>query len=359
LNKIKLCSNDCIFCFVKQLPKNLRKSLYVKDDDFLLSFTKGNFITLTNVKKQDIEKIIKYRLEPLYISIHSTNEDVRRIIFGNESNMSGIKNLKYLDKNKIETHIQIVVVPEINDGNFLRQTLNDLIENYKFIKSIGIVPVGITKYNQDHRLKNFYSNQALEIISLSQEFKDRVYLSDEFFLIAGIELPQYSYYKKFYQIENGIGIAADFIRQTHQALDKYKKKIIKRLNTLEKREKVLIITAEYGYEVFLKYLGNIYQFLLENDLLLNFDYKFEKIKNYSLGGNVKVTGLLFGNDIISHLNKKDLSIYGKILLPDIIFNDEGLTLDSYKKEYFKKNYKNLKIIKTNGASFVKGLFNVR
>ncbi len=359
MNKIKVCSNDCIFCFVKQLPNNLRKTLYIKDDDFLLSFTKGNFITLTNLKEKDIEKIIKYKLEPLYISIHSTNENVRKIIFGNESNMAGLKNFKYLDKNKIKTHLQIVLVPQINDGDFLIETLNDLINNYRFIKSIGIVPVGITKFNKDRRLKSFNAEQALDVIKISEIFKDKVYLSDEFFLIADVKIPKYSYYKKFYQIENGIGIAADFIYQVMESLDKNKQKIKKRLENLKNKENVLIITGEYGYEVFSKYLGEVYRFLEDNQLLTYFDFKFEKIANSSLGGNVKIAGLLFGNDIITHLSEKDLSIYGKILLPDIIFNDEGLTLDSYKREYFLKKFKNLEIIKTNGLSFVKGLFNVR
>ncbi|MEA2016519.1 MAG: DUF512 domain-containing protein, partial [Actinomycetota bacterium] len=145
---IKTCNNNCIFCFVKQLPRNLRSTLYVKDDDFLLSYMYGNFITLTNIGKKDLERIVRYRLEPLFVSVHSLDREVREVVFGNKKNMKGIENLKFLDKNGIKTNIQIVLCPGINDGNNMRNTLLNLITGYRNIMSIGIVPVGITKYNR-------------------------------------------------------------------------------------------------------------------------------------------------------------------------------------------------------------------
>ena len=155
IKKIKKCCNKCIFCFIDQLPVNLRSSLYLKDDDYLESFKHGNFITLTNLNKKDIENIIKYNLSPLYISFHSVDEKVRNLLFGNKNHKKSLNILKILDENKIKTHIQIVLCPGINDGSNLLNTLNFLTCNFKNILSIGIVPVGITKYNKNSLLLSF------------------------------------------------------------------------------------------------------------------------------------------------------------------------------------------------------------
>jgi putative radical SAM enzyme (TIGR03279 family) len=321
LNNIKKCCNDCIFCFVKQLPKNLRKTLYLKDDDYILSFTKGNFITLTNLTQRDLDKIIKYDLSPLYVSVHSTDNEIRKILFNNPSHAIGLKNLRYLDSNGIETHIQIVLMPGINDGNSLKETLNDLKRQYHHIRTIGIVPVGITKYNKDTRLKVVDRQKALETINIVRDYED-IFVSDEFFLIAGEKIPSHLYYKDFSQIENGIGMTSDFLYQSHKFLVNYGKRIKSGNKKNMANKRILIITSEYGSKIFLENFQEVYSFIKDNNLSTRAGLEFEVISNVFLGSNIKVTGLLSGHDIINALQKKDTENYDKILLPDIIFNDE-------------------------------------
>jgi len=171
LKKIKICKNNCIFCFIAQLPENLRPTLYIKDDDYIESFSHGNFITLTNVTKKDIENIIRFKIEPLHISVHSFNPDIRNIIFGNTKTVSAIDTLFLLDKNNVRTNIQIVLCPGINDADDLENTLDILTGSFKKVLSIGIVPVGITKYNRNPLLKPFDSDSSKKLINYIQGYR--------------------------------------------------------------------------------------------------------------------------------------------------------------------------------------------
>jgi NifB/MoaA-like Fe-S oxidoreductase len=313
LNKIRICNNDCIFCFVKQLPKNLRPTLYIKDDDYLQSFINGNFITLTNIKEKDLNKIIKYNLYPLYISLHSFDIKIRNKIFQNKNSISGVKNLKILDNNGIKTNIQIVLCPGINDGKDLENTLTKLTKYFNNIISIGIVPVGITKYNNYSELKPYTKISASEIIInfLNQIFK---FFQDN--------------KKKF------------FINLIDNNNNPYKKGI-------------LVITSEYGKHVIINTLKIIGEKWKDFNLLVNPYLKVISIKNDFFGGNIKVTGLLSGIDIISNLKKIKITKYSKIIIPDCIFNKDNLTIDNYRKHEIKRISNRIKIIPEDGLSFVK------
>jgi putative radical SAM enzyme (TIGR03279 family) len=363
---MKKCRNNCIFCFINQLPENLRSSLYIKDDDYLESFKFGNFITLTNLYRKDIENILKYNLTPLYVSFHSADNNIRNILFGNKVNKKASDILKILDLNNIKSHIQIVLCPGINDGNDLLNTLAFLNNNFKNILSVGIVPVGITDFNKNPLLFKFEDESSKKIITIidnyykTEGFKKNVLLSDEFYIMAGQDFPQYKLYGSFSQIENGVGLCRNFIYES----DIYLKKISSILSNASLNKKILILTSEYFFQVMINQIEKIKNFNREKTLNLNIKLKVNYIKNYFLGGNVKVAGLLSYHDFIcwynsqDTLNKKEYGKYDKILMPDIIFNKEGFTLDNKRKNDFLNIYKNIRFIKPDGKSFLKEIFDL-
>lgn len=219
--RIKRCRNKCLFCFVEQLPKGLRKSLYVKDEDYRASFLYGNYITLTNLKNEDYNRIKKLFLSPLYISVHATDTEVRNQLLGNYEAPPILIELKKLAKNKIRMHTQIVLCPGINDGDVLEKTILDLYKFYPYVSSIAVVPVGLTKYHKNN-LKPVTKSKAEEVINLVEAFQNRfkkkhgiaiVYLADEFYIKAQKNFPQSSIYDDFPQIENGVGMVPLFIKE--------------------------------------------------------------------------------------------------------------------------------------------------
>ncbi|MCG2788824.1 MAG: DUF512 domain-containing protein [Actinomycetia bacterium] len=349
MNKIKTCANNCIFCFISQLPQGLRATLYIKDDDYLESYRHGNFITLTNLSKKDLEKIIKYRIEPLHISLHSFDEKIRNKLFGNTCNIRAINSLADLDKNRIKTNIQIVLCPGINDGKDIEKTLSRLVSDFKNILSTGIVPVGITKYNKINDLIGFDKKRCLALINFIKNFKsskksdrncNKIFLSDEFYIMAGMDFPEYNSYGRFYQIQNGIGKSVNFLKQADSWFEKSKVGG----NYLKKRGSILVITSEYGEVILKKSLEKRYNVA---------NVKILAVKNDLLGGNVKVTGLLTGKDIIESLKKENLEKFSKILIPECIFNSEGNTLDDISRAAIKSFDRKIKIIKENGFIFTK------
>lgn len=370
MSKIKSCQNNCIFCFIAQLPENLRPTLYIKDDDYIESFSHGNFITLTNLSKKDIENIVKFKIEPLHVSVHSFNPDTRNTLFGNKNTACAIDNLYILDKNNIRTNIQIVLCPGINDSTDLVNTLDILTGNFKKILSIGIVPVGITKYNKNPLLKSFDKNSSKKLIDFISGYRQnikqnpsakKVYLSDEFYLIAENSFPDAKEYGRFLQMQNGIGKSTDFINDFKMEISSLEKKHSTDKNSLESnlvkisRNACLVITSEYGAMVleqcivFLKIVLEKYCLKYQNSI------KLQPVRNIFFGGNVKVTGLLAGKDVLDVLNGCDLNKYERILIPEIIFNRDGLTLDDTDINVFKSLDPKIRIVKDNAKDMVKHL----
>ncbi len=325
----------------------------------------GNFVTLTNVNKEDLNKIIKYKLEPLYISVHSLNDNIREILFGNKKNICGISNLKFLDKNGVKSNIQIVLCPGINDEKDLENTLFTLINDYKNILSIGIVPVGITKFNKECNLKSYNKKSAIKIINFIDSFKKYnrslkkagiIYLSDEFYIMSGIRFPEYKCYGNFYQIENGIGKSVFFLKQIKDFIGNYSTGGAISFKTDDNTGHILLLTSEYGEIIIKNALDIILRKSGNNGKRIVPSIKIMKVTNQSLGGNIKITGLLSGEDIISNLKRENIGIYNKILIPDCIFNKESFTIDNYTKQDIVKISKNIKIISENGYSFIKEIF---
>ena len=333
ITPIKTCQNNCKFCFINQMPPGLRDTLYIKDDDYRLSFLKGNYITGTNLTSDDIERIIKYNLSPLYISVHQTDED-RDILMGRKKSFSIMTLLEKLKEGDIYFHTQIVLVPGYNDGKILENTLKDLHQLKPNIKSVAIVPVGLTKYrDQLAKLDTVNKSIAKETIEIAKRFRDNfedniVFISDEIYIKANEEIPKAKYYQDYSQLENGIGMLRLFIDEFRNALVAYEKEI-KQANF---QSKCIVITGELTYA----YITHLLKMV--SDLNNTFDFEVISIKNEFFGDSVNVAGLLVGQDIKSKLNKnKEDGIF--VLLPANTLNFENtkfldnLTLDELKRDF--------------------------
>ncbi len=315
---IKRCRNRCIFCFVDQLPKGLRKSLYVKDEDYRASFLYGNYITLTNLSQKDYERINKMRLSPLYISVHAVNPEIRNMMLGNYDVLPVLEELKKLAKMRIKIHTQVVLCPGINDGEVLEETITELHKLYPYVSSIAVVPVGLTKYHKKG-LQPVLKQKAEEVIKLVEPFQKRfrkkhgltfVYLADEFYIKAEREFPPIKNYDDFPQIENGVGMVPLFM---HKAM---------KINIPARRVKnrFVTFTGISFYPYLLNFIDRIKQ--------KNIPIEAYPIKNNLFGETVTVAGLLPGEDII-----KELAPYVEpndiVLVPDVTMRDsENMFIDN-------------------------------
>jgi putative radical SAM enzyme (TIGR03279 family) len=343
------------------MPPDLRPSLYIKDDDYIESFTRGNFITLTNISNRDIDKIIKFEIMPLNISLHSFNKDIRNLLFGNNRNYKGVENLFKLDGSGVSTNIQIVLCPGINDGIDLKHTLDALTSRFKNILSIGIVPVGITRFNKEQILKTFDRYSSKKLIEYIKKYKilnrinknsNNIYLSDEFYILAEEKFPDYREYGNLEQIQNGIGKTVDFIQDIKQYI--YDHPYKGRKNT---KKSILIVTSEYGREVLSEIIKLIIGFKNKSTFLDGLNLEVLTVKNKFFGGNVKVAGLLTGKDIFEELKNIDLKKFDDILIPSVIFNSDGLTLDDCRSRDFARISDKINFVQDSGSALADKIFN--
>lgn len=327
---IRTCANRCIFCFVHQLPKGMRRTLYLKDDDYRLSFLHGNFVTLTNLEDVDIQRIIEQRLSPLYISVHTTEHELREMMLGCHNSPDVMGQIRILAENRITLHTQIVVCPGINDGEHLARTVNDLASLHPGVSSIGIVPVGLTKHRSAKlHLNTVNSSFAKDIIGKvrkwQHEFRKQlgrrlVWASDELYLAADIRVPASAVYEGYPQLENGIGIVRRFIDDARRIRRKLPKSIPHPL-------KATVVTSTLAaplVEDFTKYLN----------MVDNLKVSVAEIKNRFFGESVTVAGLLTGKDIIDQLGKQtnlgEVIIIPTIMLRDRTFLDD-VSIDDLSK----------------------------
>lgn len=323
------CNNRCVFCFVDQLPEGLAPELYVKDDDYRLSFLCGNFITLTNIGRKDIKRIIRKRISPLYVSLHATDPVVRARLFGSRHTDKALEVLKVLLEERIEIHIQIVLLRGLNDGNMLDKTLNDLKERFYRVKSIGVVPVGLSSGGK-RRLPEKYAfdeDSSIEVIQRLERQRKTFghagpFASDEFFYMCRDDPPQARYYEDFPQRENGIGLARSFI-------DGWKKEV-RSFSTMPKEskrnQKIAIVTSPMGEWV----LKSIFR----RDKI---DVHILVCENSLFGKRVNVCGLIPGRDVIQTVRRgvRDSEI-SKVLIPSIALSNEkfidGIHITEVQKE---------------------------
>lgn len=322
-DKIKPCLNHCIFCFVDQQPKGLRNTLYIKDDDYRLSYLQGTYITLTNFKDEDKDRIKRMRLGPFYVSVHTTNPELRVKMLKNPNASKIMENLNWFKENDIPFHAQIVLCPNYNDGKELDRTLSDLSSLGDNLLSIAIVPVGITQFRNDNNLIKVDEKVAKETIEISNKY-EKACCSDEFFLLAGMSIPEAEYYGGFSQLDDGVG-------SLRALLEDFKTLEL----PLRLKEPLTICLATSfaalpAMEIISKELNKI-----ENlTCLLN------PVKSNYWGENITVAGLITSDDLIATVKdvKTDYVVIPSIMLKP--FSEtflDGNTLD-YVKEKTKKEF---------------------
>ena len=287
--RTKKCRNKCMFCFVDQLPKGLRKPLYLKDDDYRMSFLYGNYITLTNITAKEKERILSQRLSPLYISVHTTNNELRRKMLGNAKSPDILKLITEFTAKNIRLHVQIVLCPGLNDGEELSNTIKDLQKFYPYISSIAVVPVGLTKHKKTG-VRPVDKKDAIKVIETVKQFRRRlkkrhgdplVYLADEFYIKAGVPFPLLKWYGDLPQIENGVGLVPVFLHSSK------KLKLPKKINP----RKAAVITGAS----FMPYLE---EFAKKLKTIEGLSLDIIKVENKFFGSAVTVAGLLTGKDIL-------------------------------------------------------------
>ncbi|WP_242852596.1 DUF512 domain-containing protein [Acetobacterium bakii] len=337
----KTCKNNCIFCFIDQLPKGMRESLYVKDDDERLSFLTGNYITMTNLTKAELDRIIRYRIMPMNLSIHTTNPELRCKMLNNRFAGDVMSYLDAFKANGIQMNGQIVLVPGYNDDLELIKTLADLKAYYPTLQSVSVVPVGISRHRQGLlEIKGFDqagAQRTIDIINkihteMEEKFGDGfVYPSDEFFLKAGVSIPGPTYYNGFPQIENGVGMLSDFEESFNEGLESWLHK------GLDKKffPKVGIVTGTAAYD----YLRELIKKMKKK--IPEIDVEIYALTNDFFGEAITVSGLMTGQDIIEQLkpgleaNPRDILLIPEnalrsgtnILLDDWTLETLGQALD--------------------------------
>ena len=321
-DRVKPCLNHCIFCFVDQQPKGLRETLYVKDDDYRLSYLQGTYITLTNLSEDDKDRIKRMHLGPFYVSVHTTNPELRIKMLKNPNAGKALENLKWFRKNKIPFHAQIVLCPGYNDGEELERTLSDLAELKNTVLSVAIVPVGITQFRKEG-LKQVDKKCAQETIKIASKYK-RVCCSDEFFLLAEQDIPPTKYYGNFNQLEDGVG-------SIRMLLDDFKsRKLPKKINTPLKLSFATSYAAKYAIDKIAEKLNKI----------KNLSVTVNPVKSDYWGQDITVAGLITTDDLIKTVKNIDTDI---VIIPSVMLRPysedflDGKNL-SYVKEKTGKEF---------------------
>ncbi|PHX97906.1 MAG: hypothetical protein CK531_01035 [Gemmatimonadetes bacterium] len=320
---VRRCANRCEFCFVEGLPKGLRKPLYIRDDDYRLSFAYGNFATLSNLKQRDTDRILEYRLSPLYVSVHATPWEARKVLLNNPRVPNIIEQMRVLAAGGIQFHGQMVIVPGLNDGAVLQESLQDLWSLEGAVLSVALVPVGLTQFSHLYTGKTMDRANATAILDVAEAWGGRarrergntwVFGSDELYLLSGRELPPASFYGDFEQVENGIGAVATLRSRVAEGLD--------RLPRLD-GQKIGVVTGVS--------MQPLMPPLLEQ-LARATGAQFEIIEttNSLFGPTTTSAGLLVGADILRALEgRSDLNL---ALIPAETINENGLFLDDMTLE---------------------------
>ncbi|MBR6126742.1 DUF512 domain-containing protein [bacterium] len=327
-DKVKPCLNNCIFCFVAQQPKGLRDTLYVKDDDYRLSFLQGTYITTTNISETDKKRIADLHLGPFYISVHTTNPELRVKMLKNPNAAKIMENLKWFKRNDIPFHAQIVLCPGFNDGNELKRTLDDLTSLGDALLSVAIVPVGITQFRKE-QLKTVDKKIANETIDIASKY-DKVCCSDEFFLIADKKIPDAKYYGNFSQLDDGVG-ALRMIMDDFDSLD-FPTKIDKKVK--------LVFACSKAAESAFNYISN------KLNKIINLKTEVKPVISTYWGKNITVAGLITSEDLISTIKDIDADY---VIVPSIMLKPyTDLFLDGKSLDYVKnKTGKNLFVVHDN------------
>jgi putative radical SAM enzyme (TIGR03279 family) len=345
MDKKHSCRNKCIFCFIDQLPKGLRSSLYFKDDDSRLSFLFGNYITLTNITEHEVDRIIKMHISPVNISVHTTNPELRVKMMNNKNAGKALDIIYRFNEAGIKLNCQLVLVPGYNDGEELRRSLEDLtaLEN---VECIAAVPVGLTKYREGLcEISPFDKKKAEDTLKILEEFGEetlkkygerRVFGADEFYILAERKLPDADFYEEFLQLENGVGLVPLLLSESDEAISLCD-------HILKEKRNITIATGESAYP-FIKAIVDKTEKKWDN-LKCN----VVSVKNNFFGGHINVAGLITATDLEEQLKGKDLG--EELLIPSVMLRDGGdMFLDSVTLKELSQKL-NIKITPVDNDGF--------
>lgn len=327
-DKVKPCLNNCIFCFVAQQPRGLRDTLYIKDDDYRLSYLQGTYITTTNLTEADKERISRLHLGPFYVSVHTTNPDLRVKMLRNPNAAKIMDNLKWFKDNEIPFHTQIVLCPGYNDGAELERTLKDLSTLGDALLSVAIVPVGVTQFRKQE-LVTVDKRVAEETIEIASKY-DKVCCSDEFFLLAGVNIPESNYYGNFSQLDDGVGS----LRSLMDDFDTFE--LPEKLKEPLKIAFACSVAAKSAFEYISEKLNRIE----------NLQIEVNPVKSTYWGKNITVAGLITSEDLINAI--KDIEA-DYVIVPSIMLKPyTNLFLDGNSLDYvIEKTGKNIFVTENN------------
>ncbi len=356
------CTNKCIFCFIDQLPKGMRSTMYFKDDDSRLSFLQGNYITLTNMKDKDLDRIIKYKLSPINISVHTTDPELRCMMLHNRFAGKIMEQIQKLYGAGVLMNGQIVLCKNINDGDELRKTINDLGKFLPYMESLSVVPVGLSDHREGlYPLEPFTPEDAREVIDIIHGYQKIfmeeygthfVHASDEWYILADVPLPEEENYDGYVQLENGVGMLRLQEREFHAALDEDVFESVSEVAEEREHQKRKHCTIATG-----KLAGPFLRKLVD-DLHVhypNIQVDVVEVTYYFFGPRITVSGVLTGQDIIRALKGRNLG--EELLLPiNVLRSGEDVLLDDvHVKEIEKTLQVPVRIVQSNGKDLYDAL----
>lgn len=367
LDDYRSCHNKCIFCFIDQMPQGMRDTLYFKDDDSRLSFLQGNYVTLTNMSEHDMERIIKYRLSPINISFQTMNPELRCKMLNNRFAGEALKKVDMLYEAGITMNGQIVLCKGVNDGAELVYSIRKLMEYAPLLESVSVVPVGLSKYREGlYPLEPFEREEAREVLSLLHGFQREcmerfgihfVHASDEWYILAGWELPEEESYDGYLQLENGVGMLRLLLNEFEEALQELRSQKAERKETEPKQAErkqgkprtLSMATGRLAYP----YILRMAQQLME--AVPGLQIRVYEIINEFFGEMITVSGLLTGGDIIRQLKGKELG--ERLLLPEnVLRSGERVLLDDVTIDEMEKTLQvKIDIVKSSGYDFVEAV----
>lgn len=348
MSEYRSCRNKCIFCFIDQMPKGMRETLYFKDDDSRLSFLQGNYITLTNMSDKDIDRIIRFKLSPINISVHTTNPELRCRMLNNRFAGEALQKIDRLYEAKTPMNGQIVLCKGVNDGAELERSIRDLTRFLPYMESVSVVPVGVSKFREGlFPLEPLTKEDAIKTIDIIERWQKTIYethhthfihASDEFYILAERPLPEESRYDGYIQLENGVGML--------RLMDTEVKERLEELEGDDSAEEISIATGVLAYE-FLK--GHVEAI---NRKFPNRKVRLYRIINHFFGTNITVAGLITGQDLMEQLKGKELG--SRLLLPACMFRSgEEVFLDDVTKTEIETALQvPVNIVKSSGQDFV-------
>ena len=354
MDDYRSCHNKCIFCFIDQMPKGMRETLYFKDDDSRLSFLQGNYITLTNMSDSDVERIIKYNLSPINISFQTTNPELRCKMLNNRFAGQALEKVKKFYEAGIIMNGQIVLCKGVNDGEELERSIRDLYEYLPYLESVSVVPVGLSKFRDGlYPLEPFNKEDALEVLKVIHKWQKKAYeeyelhfihASDEWYLLAEEELPEEESYDGYLQLENGVGMLRLFMNEFEDGLQELlaEQKGEKPVH----KEEISVITGKLSFPCIKNAASRL------EECVDGLTVHVHAIRNDFFGENITVSGLLTGTDIMAQ--GKELPLGERMLLPEnVLRSGEQVLLDDYTVQDLEKTLQvPVDIVKSSGYDFI-------